>query len=446
MDRNQLETAARTVSHLAGYLDELKIAAVVDLKAIKQRSYVTPSEEEKLRQLQVSYWQSRAALIEVVDTLRHDTAIAEEDYGQAFLTAYAAAILLVDAARFVREHFHSVAPVRQKLDEPAPAFGIPEGMYSRIQKSLTSPRHAWHLYHANQYYDEHEQELRALAQTGRFREVLDVIERLHERVNPQATVYLKARVKVRARSAAHRVRHDLFGQALYGIQKLFSSMMADVYVRRDHHPQIPNERRRELVEHLEPGDVLVVRKEYALTNYFLPGYWPHAALYLGKEQELKTLGIDTDDDAQHSEAEPRRVLEAMKDGVRVRPLDSPFASDSVVVLRPRLTRIEISDALRRGLEHEGKSYDFDFDFSQSNRLVCTEVVYRAFEGVGGITFPLVRRAGRNTLAAGDLIRMALARTGFEPLVVYSPAHHDRLLCAEEARQVLAREEGEEPGS
>ena len=35
------------------------------------------------------------------------------------------------------------------------------------------------------------------------------------------------------------------------------------------------------VEVCRPGDVLVVRKEYAATNYFLPGYWPHAALVIG---------------------------------------------------------------------------------------------------------------------------------------------------------------------
>jgi hypothetical protein len=63
----------------------------------------------------------------------------------------------------------------------------------------------------------------------------------------------------------------LFGRALYGLQKLASSMVSGVYVRSGHTPGLPEPQRTELLGHLLPGDVLVVRKEYAVTNYCLPG-------------------------------------------------------------------------------------------------------------------------------------------------------------------------------
>jgi len=40
----------------------------------------------------------------------------------------------------------------------------------------------------------------------------------------------------------------------------------------------------------------------------------------------------------------------------------------------------IDEATARGLTHEGKPYNFDFDFTRSGRMVCTQVVYRSYEG------------------------------------------------------------------
>ena len=50
----------------------------------------------------------------------------------------------------------------------------------------------------------------------------------------------------------------------------------------------------------------------------------------------------------------------------------------MAVVRPRVGDADIARAIGRGMQHEGKPYDFDFDFSRSDRLVCTEVVYRQF--------------------------------------------------------------------
>jgi len=116
------------------------------------------------------------------------------------------------------------------------------------------------------------------------------------------------------------------------------------------------------------------------------------------------------------------VLEALKDGVWLRSLNATLVVDAVVVVRPMLSREGVAVALARGLSHEGKPYDFDFDFTRSDRMVCSEVVYRSYEGIGNIGFELTPRAGRLTLAAEDLLRMALARQHFEPVAIYAPDH------------------------
>jgi hypothetical protein len=195
---------------------------------------------------------------------------------------------------------------------------------------------------------------------------------------------------------------------------------------------------------VRPGDVLITRKEHALTNYFLPGFWPHAALFIGGSAELERLGI-----GGHAHVAPRwhqlltcdsneplRVLEALKDGVRIRSLGCPLTCDAVAVLRPELPEPLVAQAIARGFRHEGKAYDFDFDFTRSDRLVCTEVVYRSYEGIGGVTFALTRRAGRLTLAAEDLLTMALAKSHFRVVAAYCGKVHQALASNEDAERVI----------
>lgn len=127
-----------------------------------------------------------------------------------------------------------------------------------------------------------------------------------------------------------------------------------------------------------------------------------------------------------------RVLESMADGVHVRSIKSPYRCDSLIILRPQLSTEEIQDGLVRGLHHEGKDYDFNFDFARADRLVCTEVVYRSYDGVGGMEFPLTRRTGRLTLAAEELVRMGLSDHQFEIVVTYIPEAAEGVLVGDRA--------------
>ena len=54
----ELESQARSVTHLATYLEELKDAArrLRERAAVRERGYFSPGEEEAARQLLISYW------------------------------------------------------------------------------------------------------------------------------------------------------------------------------------------------------------------------------------------------------------------------------------------------------------------------------------------------------------------------------------------------------
>lgn len=451
MSTEHVIAAARTVTSVAAHFERLQQRArtLIGEYEASERGYFTPTEDEGTRHLLVSYWQSRNALIELVNSYRHVEQFAEEDRNAAFLTAYAGSLILVDAARFLRGYAHSRPIVRAKLNEPEPHFGIPTGTYNRIQKSLTSPVHAWHIYHAARFFENNADEWTRLGDSEpTLAPLIEIIHTLQSTMDVSLTDYAVARTRERTRSLRTRVTGYLMGRAFYGLQKAVSGLMAEKYVVRGHKPGLPPEIFDDLANRLQPGDVIVVRKLHAITNYFLPGFWPHAALYLGTVDELTQMGMQDHKHVQprwntieQLDPKPQRALEALADGVHFRPLSRSLASDAISILRPRLSTDQVAEALARGIFHEGKPYDFDFDFTRSDRMVCSEVIYRTYEGIGDLSFQLTKRAGRMTLAAEDILRMALDDQGFDVVAIYSPEHSPNVLTGDAGIEVLQKTTG-----
>ena len=151
--------------------------------------------------------------------------------------------------------------------------------------------------------------------------------------------------------------------------------------------RVTPEIRKSAASFLKPGDIIVTRHDRALTNLFLPGFWPHAALYIGRPDDRQHYGIEIDWAREQRWKNNDCVLEALKDGVRFRPLDETLAVDNFAILRPTLSDTNIARAIERAVQHEGKLYNFDFDFFNSERLVCTEVIYRAYDGLEELQIP-----------------------------------------------------------
>jgi hypothetical protein len=197
---------------------------------------------------------------------------------------------------------------------------------------------------------------------------------------------------------------------MYAAQSILAEWIGDTRIA-NRPPLISTEQIEAMEPQLKPGDILLERRNWYLSNAFLPGFWPHAALYVGRIEDLHELKIAHEPALQASldhylesasDGRDHTVIESVSEGVIFNSLTESMHADYVAVLRPRLSETEIGQAIVRAFRHHGKPYDFEFDFFTSDKLVCTELVYRAYEGM--LHFDLVKVMGRDTLPALELVR------------------------------------------
>lgn len=162
---------------------------------------------------------------------------------------------------------------------------------------------------------------------------------------------------------------------------------------------------------LKPGDVLVSRGNWFLSNAFLPSFWPHSFIYLGNVEKLekyfddqevnqffsevcleKMLGCDSFKSylknrytkawqnyvALDSHGFTKVTIEAISEGVVFSPAEGTLMADYVGAFRPKISKVDIALAIEQAFSHWGKQYDYDFDFRTDKTIVCSELVYRSF--------------------------------------------------------------------
>ncbi|TWU60581.1 hypothetical protein Poly51_08590 [Rubripirellula tenax] len=410
-------TDVSTVTNLAQHMREMRVRAESMRAefATGDRGFFSPIEDDQVTHLWVSYHMARAALLEILHTIRTTAGKAREDNAAEFALAYTSALILIDAARTLRDQFGKDVLVRRKLNESYSLFGIDRNSFDTIQLSLTDPKNAIGVRRANHFYDDNRELFQRLSLADEnVARLVSLIDVLRERVAIGAKRYLRARVHQLRQDTRERLVGQSFARSVYAIQEWGSRLVSSISTKPGHVARLPAHVADAIAAIIQPGDVFVTRKEAAVTNYFLPGFWPHAAMYVGNDQ----------------------VVESLKDGVRVRTMDSPLGNDAIALIRPTLPAPQIDQAIRRAHSHVGKPYDFDFDFTRSDRMVCTEVVYRSYEGLGGMSFELKKRAGRQTISAEDLLELAVAGQSFSTVAVYCQRFGDALLTDHDVAPVM----------
>ncbi|MEI6083632.1 MAG: YiiX/YebB-like N1pC/P60 family cysteine hydrolase [Verrucomicrobiota bacterium] len=317
--------------------------------------------------------------------------------------------LIADAAFLARyrsalEFIHRVENDRALdtlLNEPVPEIGLPAKTYSKLKFRYL------HLGRASEFAA-----INALLQSFPADRSADA------HADAKKILSLgQGRAEILTAKNALQILRQTGANAYFPVQAGVSEWMGDTKVHRQNRSLISAKQIAALAPRLEPGDILLERREWYLSNIGLPGFWPHAALYIGTPEERRDLQIEDELQSKYPDAyrrslqlehgHPYRLLEAISEGVSFTTLEHSADCDALAVLRPRLPNSEKAKAIVRAFHYAGRPYDFNFDFATDATLVCTELVYKSYEpatGFTGLTFPLVDMLGRKVTPANEMVR------------------------------------------
>jgi len=409
-----------------------------DAKKASVRKYYLPNEDDRLRSIFTTYLRARSMLIEVIDSIMPilKNKQTRKNELRTFAIGFTAGCMLVRSTKFIIGTSKENPVIWEKLDESELRYNLERKTLTNLYKSLSSPKKMLQFHKATKFFDASKDEIMELADDSDLdKELLILLEDEIPFIESRKRDYFKLRARYRAYDIVRR-NSSGFKKAMFHIFRLTGSAVAEMkQPLKKSKGSTSNSKRvtpnilEEIQRILKPGDIIVTRHDDALSNLFLPGYWPHAAFYMGTPDQLKTLGITPLSVMDHS------VIESKKDGVKFRPINETLSVDCFVVLRPNISLEAITSAIHNAISHAGKRYDFLFDFTKANRLACTELIYRAYHGLDEISFSLIERSGRMCLAAEDLLNQSIGSEKFTALAIFN-THSESILYDDEARDAL----------
>ena len=413
---DQVSADFETLSIVITGLDQLEAAWNDTRKLVHARSrgFFTPDEDDAVRQMLLSYRNYRIALYEII---RHCIAYRSTSDPtlrlRMFMVGFAAGLTLYSKSLKLIQSYEHEPLIRAKLNEPEAKFGLSAGFFEEVLAAYSSPRNYWLLVRGSVFWRTHRRAAKRLELLEREegKRLADIIRRQRKVIPARLLQVLAQRARYDLRLFWNTTLNPL-RRSTYALKSALGTAFAGARVSLNYQPAITPEVLRDLRQKLRPGDILLVRADEKLTAALLPGFWSHAAIYLGNRQELEQCGLHDDfvmSRFQEAVTEPERafVIEAVAPRLGINPLEKSLFGDHVLALRPNLPLELIRAALREAFAHLGKPYDFEFNFNITHRIVCTELVYRAFHKKGEIEFTLVKRLGRFTLTGNDIVHYAL---------------------------------------
>lgn len=173
-----------------------------------------------------------------------------------------------------------------------------------------------------------------------------------------------------------------------------------------------------MLDSLKPLDILFEKRTFVLSNYTIPGHWGHVAVYLGKKNDLITLGVWDDPGFtffRQKVEEGYEIVEIRKSGMNFVKLDDFLNLDEIAVMRVKEIPLAITEVYANLALQAKKKYDFQFNAHTTHEITCTELITNSF---GDIKWKQSKNLGLVNMQPDDIAELTLREDAPAEIIIY----------------------------
>ncbi len=347
--------------------------------------------------------------------------ISPETRLKGVMLSLSSAMLLYDNYLLAVSLFEGDSKLRRILNERDPGYAVTSAALAKVTLSYNSISNRARVRKAIKYYEREAPRFRealARSQETDYLATLIIQSPSYSMVKKWSPFYVIGRkigfisgVTTDTLTGMEREGVSLFSMVFGNAVGLVETRKGKLYRKEGVLSLVRGE--------LRAGDILLEKTPFRLTDKLIPGYWGHAAIWIGTEGELKELGIwDNPVVAKYRDEirQGRLVVEALRSGVEMNSLEHFFNIDSFGALRkPGIDREARARTVIQALRQVGKPYDFNFDVESKERVYCSKLVYLSYSGV---EWPTKRSLGRTTFTPDDVAMKAARDRSLELVEFY----------------------------
>lgn len=327
-----------------------------------------------------------------------------------------ASIVLYDVYLKVIATLNEVERLRRAANQGDSGFGLEEGTIEEVTSRYSSIANLTAIRSLVQGYDARHEEIKSYRQLDDNIAYLDILigssltfRTFQDSGTEQLYSHLRSARSHTVEDSLYRINRAVSENASATFGNLVGRVeerKGKLYGRKDIEAY--------LATNLQAGDILLEKTPFRLTDRLIPGFWGHAAIWVGTPETLQQLGLW---DTQLVEPFHERlnndhlVAEALREGTTLNSLAHFLNIDDLAVLRPKhISETERRQVLTRTFRQLGKPYDFNFDVETTDKIVCSQLIYLAYPE---IDWPTKAIAGRHTISPDNIAAEALDSSSFE---------------------------------